>query len=278
MKFLIAYLIIVGVCFMHCSTAGPQAAVQPNPTEARAKELWELAIEAKGGPNRLHEVQNLLRARGKDHRTIELFVYPNKYWFWADDRPSPLGLSVGLADLDWGVAREYNTKVQGEMVHSDEQKQVHLRAGRYQLLKCQLMLLMETAWVQPIPYAAGEEVFNGNLLDVVYARAGEWKVSYLLDRATHLPVAFRRHLSTGSPGPSGGVGKSANEYLATTEFSDYSQVGGIWLPLRIKYDPKTPFIEHSYAINVEYDQTLFDRPPSIEAGPDAWRPKRKPQN
>src|SRR2546421_11960444 len=63
--------------------------------EADAVALWEKAIEAKGGRNRLSAVRNLLVAF-KDKTEVALYVFPDKAWDWSDNRPTPLGVWVGM--------------------------------------------------------------------------------------------------------------------------------------------------------------------------------------
>ena len=57
------------------------------------------------------------------------------------------------------------------------------------------------------------------------------------------------------------------------EFCDYRDVGGIQMPSKERMNPKYPMYPIAFQFNVEYDPEIFERPPSVEAGPDAWRPK-----
>jgi len=129
----------------------------------------------------------------------------------------------------------------------------------------QLMMLMETLWVKPVPHDVGEEVFHGKPVDVVIVSVGDWKRSYLLDKDTHLPVAFRLHAQ-------------ARDFMHVVELAGYESIGGIQVPTLRRHSLTAPFIKLKIEVNVDYDERVFLYPPSIEAGPDAWRPKRKPQN
>src|SRR5215207_8092295 len=92
---------------------GPTAAVrgsEENKSQARAKLIWEQAIEAKGGRARLYSINNavivsrpivrfdLFRRTQPD--LVSLFVFPNKLWYWNDMRPSVFGLTINMYDYD----------------------------------------------------------------------------------------------------------------------------------------------------------------------------------
>src|SRR5947208_11086898 len=75
----------------------------PEGMQARARELWERAITAKGGRERLYAVNNLqisirdsVWQKGKRAPYIEedLYVSPNKSWEWNDQRETIFGFSL----------------------------------------------------------------------------------------------------------------------------------------------------------------------------------------
>jgi hypothetical protein len=229
-------------------------------SHVQAQELWEKAIAAKGGRERLYKVQNLLVAYGTKHKTISLYAFPNRFWQWEDNRPSPLGLSVDLYNLDKGFG--YTIMGDSRLPHKDDNYWLN---GRYLLLREQVAYLMETQWVRPLPVKAAEDRLNGKQVDVVYARQNVWTVKYTLDKLTHLPLQFEMYI------------QPEHEGVLPIDFVDYFEVDGIKFPRTVRYGPKTAFFAQSYLLNVEYDKQLFDHPPSIEDGPDAWRSvRRKP--
>jgi hypothetical protein len=81
-----------------------------NDKKQEAQRLWELAIAAKGGRERLYDVRNMVfSSRGEylthlgkrnPARHDELVVFPNKIWFWDDLRPDVFGLTVGMYNYD----------------------------------------------------------------------------------------------------------------------------------------------------------------------------------
>jgi hypothetical protein len=224
-----------------------------------------MAIAAKGGRENLHGAKSLLTSY---HRTLKLCVFPDRLWEWDDSRPSPFGLSV----------RMYNTGLQiGYYLKKGMKKPVQDYDPEYiigRLMRDQLVYFMETAWVKPVPYDYGEDFFRGQPVDVVYARIGDMKISYLLDRNTHLPVAYRHHVTIHQRKLPTGHIIPEHESARPITLVDYVDVNGIKMPSKVQYLPETAFVLKTYQINVQFDPTLFERPPSIKAGKDAWRPKR----
>jgi hypothetical protein len=61
-----------------------------------AREVWERAVEAKGGRDRLNSIENVLtqgRYRG-GRPFVYLHVFPDRYWEYDDRRPLVFGISV----------------------------------------------------------------------------------------------------------------------------------------------------------------------------------------
>src|SRR5712692_9236817 len=76
---------------------------QQEQEQQEARRLWEQAIAAKGGRERLSAVRNVVVSHG-GHWNVTLYVFPNKLWQWSDDRPTWLGLSVEMHNLERRVA------------------------------------------------------------------------------------------------------------------------------------------------------------------------------
>src|SRR5205814_3458352 len=126
-------------------------------------------------------------------------------------------------------------------------------------IDAQLFYLMETRWQRPQPISAESGKLNGKPVDIVHTAVNERKVDFVLDRQTHLLMEVVDYSPTGK------------RYSDTaTDFSNYAEVSGIQMPQKELYFKKI-HLEVSYQINVDYDERLFERPPTIEAGPEAWR-------
>ena len=99
----------------------PGVAAQSRTAEGDAAKIWEQAISAKGGRERLHAVRNLVVTSSGSYKALqftihpdrtvksrslklsglyreELFVFPLKYWAWDDYRPAVFGLWIHVYD------------------------------------------------------------------------------------------------------------------------------------------------------------------------------------
>ena len=69
-------------------------------------------------------------------------------------------------------------------------------------------------------------------------------------------------------------GRDTGEMLDNViSFSNYTDVNGLKVPSKVTYEDGIDY-EVSFQFNVTYDPGVLVNPPTIEAGPEAWRPKR----
>ncbi len=73
-----------------------------------AERIWELAIQAKGGHEKLNAIRNIQISTRGWPRTEFLIVYPNKLWSWEDYLPSVLGLHMSMYNLETGKNISWN--------------------------------------------------------------------------------------------------------------------------------------------------------------------------
>ena len=239
-----------------------------------AERLWELAIAAKGGRERLHSVNNLqISIREKVWYQLrrvpliaeELYVFPDKSWEWEDQSKTIFGFSL----------KTYNRAQKIDFWYTDHGKggnlgivsdYVHGDGGLIHLYDVQLRYLMETKWVKPIPVSVQKEKRDGKWVDVVQTiikgyptRDGtnEERLAFALDQETHLPVMLIYTTVT--------FGK---EYTGEVPLTDYVEVAGIQVPSKV-YDLRT-----TYQINVDYDDNVFIREPNVAAGIKQWEKKQ----
>ena len=81
---------------------------------------------------------------------------------------------------------------------------------------------------------------------------------FYLDRKSHLPLKIV-FPSEGGSGP-------------FVLFKDYADAGGLLMPSKASYHG-SGYISQSYQVNADYDKGVFERAPSVKAGPDAWKLK-----
>ena len=244
----------LAVCAASASARGRSRAESRADSRAEAERLWELAVAAKGGRERLHSVDSFLISAGsRKHPLIDLYAFPGRYWRW-DAAPEPLGLRVQMMNAERGEAY---------LTHPDDPKSprklgdVFMRSCQFFVTEAQLYFLLETRRHRPVPIEAREGEARGRRTDVVRVLVGDRLADYYLDRKTHLPVKV--------------VYPARDDSRRHFEAKDYADVGGLMLPSKVSYGGG--FSSYAYVVNPEYDAALFERPPTVEAGADAWRPR-----
>lgn len=303
-------LYFVAVVLVWLGTSVP-AAVDPAHNIQQANEVWEQAIAAKGGREKLHQVRNLVQTtdnsyyeglQRKERLYVRFHAFPNKLWAWFDDRPGIFELNIEVYDADNGRQWEFSSRnlvvesskgpdvevpaswkvshpENGTLVERPMPPEDNDRFAFFQL-KAQLCYLLETPWVKPVPLKA--ETVKTELGEVtalhtkVDAYGRRYRVVFFFDPQTHLPlkVGFR-DLDGPLPLRDPQDLTSLANYYAWVSLADYVNVDGIQMPSRVGHEERPATSPRSFQMNVAYDEGVFERPPSIEAGPDAWRPKTK---
>ena len=267
-------LILSLALFASAPSAQTQGPKPQTSTDRDASAVWELAIEAKGGRSRLYAASNILESY-IDKTNVGLYVFPSKLWRWTDDRPTPLGVSVEMQNLGQGLSYKVEEDTAGNPRNLGENS---AREVLWPVYYIQLYYLLETQWIKPLPVNLYSGSIGRRPVDIVQTivqfqkapRANDRgdRVDFHLDKQSHLPleVAFPSDDSVGT-----NYGRGT--YYVT--FADYADVNGIQMPRRVGYLAKKPDTSASVQVNVEYNPGIFERPPSIKAGPDAWRPSKQ---
>lgn len=238
-----------------------------DPTKEEAERIWEFAIEAKGGREKLRNVKTLFEIDETKYysgfkliksRTERLSVLPSKFWEWRDDRPSVFGLEMTM----------YNQEAGKQYFAQQGQKQVEVKPlkARATNLSGVINILMETKWEQPIP----EKLIKGKLgkqdVDIVQTSLFGERIDFLLDRKTHLPIKV--------------ISYKGEKISSDPEFLDYVDVQGIKMPTKFVLGGSDAFPEKTtykatYQFNVEYNEDIFITPPlPAEFAADAWKVKK----
>jgi hypothetical protein len=256
-------LAMVQPAFGEVSIASAKTYQQFNPQE-EARHLWEQAIAAKGGRERLRAVRNMVVSTHGEYTTSllkrnqvrreELLVFPNKYWFLDDYGQDVFGLRITMYNYDTNVKYIIS---EGEPHHAPEpitemQRNKALRNG-------QLSFLLESQWLKPILVKASTGIIGLHPVDIVQTTVGDERVDFAFDQKTHLPIRVSYYNVVR--------GKT---YINVQSFSDYTEVNGIKVPLTIVYYDGSKY-KASFQFNVEYNDDIFVKPPSISAGPEAWK-------
>lgn len=226
-------------------------------SQEEAKRIWELAIQAKGGREKLNEIQNIQISTQGRYRLESLTIFPNKAWDWEDYRPSLLGLSMSMYNLETG--KRYDIQ-QGEK--NPELKPFEANdpvfAGVFSHL---VWLVLENRWFHPIPEKAVSGTVGFQKVDIIQTRMNGQRIDFALSRKNHLPVKVSYYL----PDATGG-----GEHIAVEKhLSDYFDYKGIKVPKTVDNTKVT------YQFNVEYNEDIFTTPPlPAENAAEAWKAKK----
>jgi hypothetical protein len=241
------------------------ASAQDSRDARRAEALWEQAVAAKGGRGRLYEVGSLLISYRDTARNFlgvvvhrgdfeALHVFPDRIWTWDDALPPPFKLTVGWLDLGRNRRCVLYEGAAAPACAAAERPGPPADEG---LVQTQYLYLLETRWVKPTPVGVGAGRVGLKKVDVLHARFRDRRIDYFLDRETRLPLRVSVFRGTGA------------RATLSLDFSEYASVGGVMLPGRQGRG------RIDFQINPPYDESVFTRPPSLEAGPHAWRLQRR---
>lgn len=232
----------------------------------RADELWERAIAAKGGRERLLSIQNVVEIieytfwvwffERRTELHMKFLVLPNKHWGWYDWRPGALGLHAIVFNGEEGICWEINSH------YSDSAQRKDCTPLPLSDEYYQLAYLMETRWVGPEPLRAWTDKLEGRRVYGLRVRAAPFEAEYYLDPKTYL---VRRAAIYDTR-------QSSDKPFYTADLFNYVAVDGIQMPTKVSIEGSRKY-PRRWEFNVDYDPEAFRRPPSVEAGPYAWKPK-----
>ncbi|MFN2599134.1 MAG: hypothetical protein ABR563_18335, partial [Pyrinomonadaceae bacterium] len=227
--------------------------------EHQAQVVWEQAIAAKGGRKRLYAVRNMVISSRWEYRSSsfkmipvrqeEVFVFPNKYWFWNDLRPDVFGLSVEMYNYETGM---YYHLTPGNP-HSPPVPIIDTRSPNISLMNAQLFYLLETKWLKPTLVKASKGRIGTRAVDIVQTTVNNERIDFAFDQKTHLPIRISEY----------GNGTTRTS-LVVQYLSDYIESGGIKMPQMLRGDANDHAYKESIQINVEYNEDIFNNPPSME--------------
>ena len=245
--------------------------------QERAVALWEEAIRAKGGHERLQSVQNLLISSeiytqagtsATNTETERLYVMPDKAWIYTYSPDLRMSLDATVINFQYRFCM-LTLSPPFSLSPCIPDKPLEY------LLEDPVIYLMETKWVRPQPLAARVEGKGNKQIDVIETKVGSLRVGFYLDRETRLPT----RLVTDWSGVRQALTKGG---LMTVKLEDYEAVDGIMMPRRVirEQQGKTPENEVSsraterarYLFNVAYNPKLFNSTVSPKVKRKDWMP------
>lgn len=280
----------IGVTFLIAVlTLAPRTSAQTptpsNPAEReRANELWEEAIRAKGGHERLRSIQSLLISstiyvsapRGSNTKeAVRLYAMPGRAWVYTYTDEFDVKLDATVINTERKLCLVTLAPAHGVPGLSPCLPETFTQY----LIEDPFIYLMETNWVRPVPVRARTEGKGKNQFDVVETEVGKLRVDFYLHRKTRLPFRIVTEWY-------GGIGR-ATGMMGPMEvlLEEYAEVEGVLMPRRVTRrlidserlsvaDPLNGEEERAqYKFNVAYDPTLFNRPVPKNVKPDTWKPR-----
>ena len=140
-----------------------------------AERLWEMAIQAKGGRDRLHRIKNMVvssegsfnKGRVKIRARLEdLYILPNKWWSWDDQRPSVFGLSMSMKN--WDTGKQYTVDIEGKPFRGLKELEEGGEGGKS--FPGLIYLLLETDSDKVIPESVVAEKVKGKKVYICKVR------------------------------------------------------------------------------------------------------------
>ena len=209
----------------------------------------------------------------RSNHSEKLFVIPDKLFQWEDYRPGPLGLNVLVFDFglsvawelsdQWATPRRMPTKPNLNSGSSsfDPKADSKYKFNKERFLEHQLIYLMETKFLRPTLVGSRNGRLGWKKVYIIKASIGRERVDFYLDAKSHLliRVVFVTRLESGQ------------DHVDIINLSHYRDAAGIQMPHRVSWGSDEDN-ETRYQINVNYDPKLFERPPSVDMGPEAWKP------
>lgn len=234
----------------------------------KAQQIWEQAIVALGGREKILNIKNILSYdRGKTAVTLQ--VLPDKLWFWSEN-----GQPIGTNVITYDFSKNLGYRIQ----KGDPDNFSYPLTGdsKERRLSGLLYTLLETKWIKPKLLGSDIIKIGGKDYDVVCTevtfpdnqttdRQITERHDYLFDQTTHLAFRNIRYFD-----------KSVGGGDYTIEYSKYIDVKGVKFAREIRdkfsrdknWSSKT---EYTTDIDVDYREDLFDKPPSIKDGSMGWR-------
>jgi hypothetical protein len=267
-------LVRLGIALVLATGVATQVMAQNRDADKdRAVALWEKAILAKGGRERLHAVENLLISSAKhvhipgaygvvrttDTESERLYVMPEKAWIYELTPQFDVSLEAKLINFEQNFCAVTLAPARGGVPGLSH----CLPTTPFEyLVQHPVIYLMETKWVRPVPLSVRVERQGLSQVEVIETQIGKIRADFYLDRKTKLP---NKIITPRLPGLWELLGPTS---LITIELDHYKSIDGILMPQRVtEITERADTIERrldiedaSYSFNVSYNPEIFHDP------------------
>ena len=285
-------LVCIAVIFICAASTVAHANSQYVDTDReRAETLWEEAIRAKGGRQRLHAIESFVISSTIDYHLItpafgtyvspghadsesereRLYAMPGKAWLWEYTPQFHVSLEATVMNMERNLCMVTLAPI-GPMRSVPGLSFCVPTLWTQRLIQDPALYLMETRWVRPKPVRTRTEGKGKKQQDVIEAEVGQLRLDFYLDRKTHLPAKVVTEESPGEP-------RLPRRMDLMVTFEDYAEVDGIQMPRRLIREPLLTEVVRrdteraKYRFNVAYDEKIFTHPIPKNAKSKDWEQK-----
>jgi hypothetical protein len=260
---IVAAVLIAGCLSPSKVNASADVAVSDDETAARARELWEKVLVAKGGRARLRKITNLYVAadQGQGYRESTLNVFPD-YRFDFSYEPKQEETSIEVSNARKGI-------VWWQILDKTKPRKYEAE-DVYRNLRPQFIYLLVTSDVDPVPLGMRKEWIGLKRVDVIEVEAQGWRVDYYIDPKTHLPLRVVL--------PNGLKAHERGDMNHIVTLEDYAAVDGVMMPHKATHtfttNPRKLVDRLKFEINAAYDPQVFEQAPTSRTSGESWRAKK----
>lgn len=241
-----------------------RVAVSDDETAARARELWAKVLEAKGGRERLRQITNLyVAAEGQGYRQSTFNVFPDyrfDFSYNSEREDTTIQVSNAKKGVVWWQVKAAETSAPRKYQAEDV----------YRNLLQQVIYLLVTSDVDPVPLRLRKEWIGLKRVDVIEVEAQGWRVDYYIDPKTHLPLRVVL--------PNGVNAHERGDMNHIVTLEDYAAVDGVMMPHKATHtyttNPQRWKDRLKFEINAAYDPQVFEEAPTPRTRAEAWRAKK----
>lgn len=276
---------IIAPLLLAVSVHAQGAAQKADASRERAVALWEEAIRAKGGHERLLAVENFLISSTVDVQakrgsavteTERLYVAPGKAWIFKYTPDYDVSVEATVINPGRNLCMVTMSPV-GRSGSVPGLSHCTPTTPTEYLAQDPIIYLMETRWVSPVPVRARTEGKGDKQIDVIETQVGALRVDFYLHRKTRLPFKVVTDQFYGVP-------QATDKMGLTVYLEKYEVVDGIQMPRRVTREPSV--IESTievvrrdtesarYRFNVSFDEKIFEQPVPRKVKREEWKSRK----
>ncbi len=271
------FLALVLVTFVAVTTFAHDNSETAEANRKRAETLWDQAIEAKGGRDRLHSIESMVissvidinseRMR-TDTQTERLYAMPGKAWLYEFTEAFDVSMEATVINNERDLCLVTMAPVGRNESVPALSRCVPMTLSQ-RLIQDPVIYLMETKSVRPVPMRTRSE----GKTDVVETQVGKLRVDFYLNRKTHLPFKLVTDEFFGDV-------RAPQPMRLVIRLEDYFDVDGIRMPRDVIREPisdsafqRRDSERAKYKFNVKYNEEIFNHPISRKAKAGDWKLK-----